>query len=92
MNKYSHKLNPNTMKKVVLLFSAVVLFAGLTFAQTPKTQDKTVKPADKKECTKEEKAGCDHKTKEACSHSKDAKGCCAKDAKKGTDTKAPEKK
>ncbi|MCK9219928.1 MAG: hypothetical protein PHF97_07875 [Bacteroidales bacterium] len=82
------------MKKVVMLFSAVVLFAGLTFAQTPQTQDKTAKPAEKKECTKETKTGCDKKTKEACSHSKDSKKCCAKDAKKEgtTTTKTPEKK
>ena len=50
------------MKKVVLLFSAVVLFAGLTFAQTPQTQDKAAKSGDKKECSKDEKAGCDKKT------------------------------
>ena len=81
------------MKKIVLLFSAVVLFAGLTFGQTPQKLDKVAKPADKKECSKEEKAGCDAKTKAACSHSKDAKSCCAKDPKKtATDTKAPEKK
>lgn len=83
---------PDTMKKVVLLFSAVVLFAGLTFGQTPQTQDKVSKPAEKKECTKEEKAGCDHKTKAACSDAKKSSSCCAKDAKKATDTKAPEKK
>ena len=81
------------MKKIALLFSATILFAGLTFAQTPQTQDKAAKPAEKKECPKEAKSGCDAKTKAACSHSKDAKSCCAKDAKKtGTDTKAPEKK
>jgi hypothetical protein len=82
------------MKKIVLMFSAVVLFAGLTFAQTPQTQDKPAKPAEKKECTKDAKAGCDSKTKAACSHSKEGKSCCAKDTKKeGTDTKTtPEKK
>lgn len=81
------------MKKVVMLFSAVVLFAGLTFGQTPQAQDKAAKPAEKKECTKDPKAGCDKKTKEACGHSKDAKSCCAKDAKKDTPaTKTPEKK
>jgi hypothetical protein len=79
------------MKKIVMLFSAVVLFAGLTFAQTPQTQDKTTKPAEKKECSKEEKAGCDTKTKSSCGA---AKSCCSKDAKKEgtTTTKAPEKK
>lgn len=82
------------MKKIALMFSAVVLFAGLTFAQTPQTQDKTTKPAEKKECTKETKSGCDAKSKEACSHSKEGKSCCSKDAKKdGAATKTtPEKK
>ena len=81
------------MKKVVLLFSAVVLFAGLTFAQTPQTKDQPAKPAAKKECTKEEKAGCDHKTKAACSDSKKSSSCCSKDAKKPAPaTTTPEKK
>ncbi|MDP1623515.1 MAG: hypothetical protein Q8M08_14380 [Bacteroidales bacterium] len=81
------------MKKVVLLFSAVVLFAGLTFAQTPQVQEKAAKPADKKECVKDSKAGCDHKTKSACSDVKKSSSCCAKDAKKAVPaTPAPEKK
>ncbi len=80
------------MKKVVMLFSAVVLFAGLTFAQTPQTQDKAAKPADKKECSKEEKSGCDKKTKAACSDSKKSSSCCAKDSKKSAGTTTPEKK
>jgi hypothetical protein len=81
------------MKKVVLLFSAVVLFAGLTFAQTPQTQDKAAKPADKKECTKDEKAGCDHKTKSSCSEAKKGSSCCAKDSKKPAPAPTtPEKK
>ena len=78
------------MKKVVLLFSAVVLIAGLTFAQTP--QSKTATPAAKTETKgKDAKAGCDMKDKSACTHSKDAKGCCAKDGKKPAAT-TPEKK
>ena len=82
------------MKKVVLLFSAVVLFAGLTFAQTPQTQDKAAKPADKKECTKDQKSGCDMKTKSSCPEAKKGSGCCAKDGKKTTTPPAttPEKK
>jgi hypothetical protein len=81
------------MKKIVLMFSAVVLIAGLTFAQTPQTQDKTAKPAEKKECAKETKTGCDSKTKAACSDSKKSSSCCAKDAKKdGAATTTPEKK
>ena len=80
------------MKKVVLLFSAVVLIAGLTFAQTP--QEKSTKPAPKTEnVSKDSKSGCDMKDKAACTHSKDAKGCCAKDGKKATPaTTTPEKK
>lgn len=81
------------MKKAAMLFTAAVLFASFTFAQTPQPQDKAAKPAEKKECTKEVKSGCDHKTKAACAHSKDAKGCCAKDAKKpAPTTSTPEKK
>jgi hypothetical protein len=81
------------MKKIVLMFSAVVLFAGLTFAQTPQTQDKTTKPAEKKEAPKDAKSGCDSKTKAACAHSKEGKSCCPKDAKKeGAATTTPEKK
>jgi len=81
------------MKKVVLLFSAVVLLAGLTFAQTPQTPAKAAKPADKKECTKDEKAGCDHKTKSCCSEGKKSSSCCAKDGKKAAAPAAtPEKK
>ena len=83
------------MKKVAMLFSAVVLLASLTFAQTPQKKDApAAKPADKKECTKEEKASCDHKTKSACTEAHKG-GCCAKDrdAKKtGTTTTTPEKK
>ena len=86
------------MKKTILLFSAIVLFAGMTFAQTPQTQDKAA-PASKAQTTtatpaKDSKAGCDKKTMENCSKSKEAKsGCCAHGEKKAaTDTKAPEKK
>jgi len=82
------------MKKLALLFSATLLFAGLTFAQTPQTQDKAVKPATKTECpSKEAKAGCDKKDMKTCARSKDAKGCCAKAAKKEEPATAkPEKK
>ncbi|MEI8004991.1 MAG: hypothetical protein WCI48_02200 [Bacteroidota bacterium] len=38
------------MKKVVVLVSAIMLFAGLTFAQTTQTKDQ--KPAEKKEAPK----------------------------------------
>jgi len=90
---FRNKLNPYTMKKVVLLFSAVVLFAGLTFAQAPQAQDKAAKPADKKECTKDQKSGCDMKTKSTCPEAKKGSSCCSKDAKKATPAPTtPEKK
>ena len=59
------------MKKTILLFSAIVLFAGMTFGQTPKTQDKAT-PAPKAQTTtatpaKDTKAGCDKKDMEKCS-------------------------
>jgi hypothetical protein len=80
------------MKKVVLLFSAVVLFAGLTFGQTPQTQDKAAKPTDKKEATKDSKSGCDTKTKAACSDAKKSSSCCAHDKKPAPAPTTPEKK
>ena len=87
------------MKKTILLFSAIVLFAGLTFGQTPQAKDKSATTTTKAQTTtaapaKDTKAGCDKKDMEKCSKSKDAKsGCCAHGEKKAaTDTKAPEKK
>ena len=86
------------MKKTILLFSAIVLFAGMTFGQTPQTQDKAA-PAPKAQTTtatpaKDTKAGCDKKDMEKCGKSKDVKsGCCAHGSKTDAkDTKAPEKK
>jgi len=88
-------INPktqNTMKKVVLLFSAVVLIAGLTFAQTPQTQDKAAKPAEKTEkVSKDTKSGCDEKTKAACGDAKKGSSCCAS-KKSAPATTTPEKK
>lgn len=75
-----------------MLFSAVVLFASLTFAQTPQTQDKAAKPADKKENVKDDKAGCDTKTKAACSDAKKSSSCCSHSKKATTTTTTPEKK
>jgi len=81
------------MKKVVLLFSAVALIAGVTFAQTPQTQDKAAKPVEKSaKATKDTKAGCDEKTKAACGEAKKGSGCCAHDKKPATGTTTPEKK
>jgi len=85
------------MKRLVLLLSSVVLFAGLTFAQTPQTPSKnTTKAVEKKEATtpqKGAKSGCTPQEMKNCSHSKDTKGCCAKDAKKtSTPAATPEKK
>jgi hypothetical protein len=87
------------MKKTIILFSAIVLFAGLTFGQTPQKQDKAT-PAPKTETAapaKDSKAGCDKKDMEKCATKKDYKsGCCAHDKAPKTDaakdTKAPEKK
>ena len=85
------------MKKTIILVSTILLFAGLTFAQTPQTPEKS-KPAAKTEAApaKDTKSGCDKKDMKNCSHSKDAKsGCCAHgtDAKKDVKTEAkPEKK
>lgn len=84
------------MKRVVLLVSSFVLFAGLTFAQTPQAQDKNTKPVEKKEAAapnKDAKSGCSMEQMKKCGHSKDAKGCCAKDVKKeGATAPKPEKK
>ncbi|HNY02945.1 MAG TPA: hypothetical protein PKG48_10180 [Bacteroidales bacterium] len=80
------------MKRIALVFSAVVLFAGLTFAQTPQSKEKAAKPAEKKECVKDEKSGCDHKTKAACSEGKKPSGCCSHDGKKPAPATNPEKK
>ncbi len=81
------------MKKIALIFSSIILLAGLTFAQTPQTQDKSTKPVTKTECKgKETKAGCDKKDMKNCSHSKDTKGCCAKAVKKDNAAVTPEKK
>lgn len=84
------------MRKATLIISAVVLFAGLTFGQTPQKDDKTKQAEKTEKAAKETKsAGCDAKTKAACGESKKA-GCCAghdHSAKKScTDQKAPEKK
>jgi len=80
------------MKKVVLLFSTVVLFAGLTFGQT-QDKDKAAKPATKTETvTKDQKSCCDKKTKEACMHSKEGKACCAKSKEATKPATTPEKK
>lgn len=81
------------MKKVMSLITAVVFFAGVALAQTPQTQDKTSKPAEKKEVSKPAKSGCDEKTKSDCGKTKTSSGCCTH-AKKSTETaKAnPEKK
>jgi hypothetical protein len=84
------------MKKTIILFSAIILFAGLTFGQTPKTQDKatTAPKAQTTAPAKDAKAGCDKKDMAKCAHSKDAKsGCCAHGAKADAkDTKVLEKK
>ena len=82
------------MKKVVILVSTVLLFAGMTFGQTPKTQEKATPAATKTEAPAAKKDGkscektCDHKGKGKSS-------CCAKKGeacKKDAKTTTPEKK
>jgi hypothetical protein len=76
------------MKKVTVVVSAFVLFACLTFGQTPQTQDKgKAAPAKTESTMKKDGKDCS----KTCTH-KEKAGCCAD--KKGTtkDTKAPEKK
>jgi hypothetical protein len=88
------------MKKTILLFSAVVLFAGLTFGQTPQAQDKsktTTTTKTEAAPAKDSKDGCDEKTKAKCASSKDAKsGCCAHgkkaESKDTKDSKPADKK
>ncbi len=77
-----------------MLFSAVVLIAGLALAQTPQKQEKAPAPAAKTEkTTKDSKSGCDEKTKAACGEAKKGSSCCPSTAKKScTDHKTPEKK
>jgi hypothetical protein len=76
------------MKKAVVLVSTFVLFACLTFAQTPQTQDKTKAAPAKSETTVKKDGKTCSKT---CT--KDMKsGCCDKKGTDSKDTKAPEKK
>jgi len=81
------------MKKITILFSAIFLFASLTFAQTPQKPEKAAPPSGKKEVKHDPASGCDKKTKEACSKTKDPKGCCskAKSSKKAPETTPPVK-
>jgi hypothetical protein len=73
------------MKKVAVLISAFVLIAGLTFAQTPQTQEKG-KSAPAKTETKKDTKDCS----KSCTH-KEKSSCCPKKGET-KDTKAPEKK
>ena len=76
------------MKKVALLVSTFILFAGLTFAQTPQTQDKAkTEPAKTETTTKKDGKDCS----KTCT-TKEKSGCCAKKGAETKDTKAPEKK
>jgi hypothetical protein len=82
------------MKKTIILVSAIFLFAGMTFAQTPQTpvEGKPITKTEVATPAKDTKAGCDKKDMEKCSKSKSSKSCCAHEAKKPAETKAPEKK
>ncbi len=76
------------MKKVAVLFTTFVLFASLTFAQTPQTQDKgKTAPAKSESSMKKDGKDCS----KTCTM-KEKSGCCAKKGAEGKDTKAPEKK
>ena len=76
------------MKKVAVLLSTCILFASLTFAQTPQTQDKGKAAPAKSETTMKKDGKSCTKT---CT--KDMKsGCCDKKGADNKDTKAPEKK
>jgi hypothetical protein len=82
------------MKKVVVLFSAILLFVGLTFGQNQsQTQDKGKAAPAKVETKKDSKEKCDPK---ACNHASGKGSCCAHDGakkdEKKSEEKAPEKK
>lgn len=70
------------MKKAIVLVSTIILFAGLTFAQTPQTQDKS-KPVAKTENTqkKDSKTGCDKSCKQM---GMGKSGCCHDGSGKAT--------
>lgn len=76
------------MKKVAVLVSTFVLFACLTFAQTPQTQEKGKSAPAKSESTMKKDGKDCSKT---CTP-KERAGCCAKKGAENKDTKAPEKK
>ena len=71
------------MKKVVVFVSALMLFAGLSFAQTPQTKDQ--KPAEKKEAPKATAKPADKKETPKPTPA-------AKSTDKAAEKKAPEKK
>ena len=88
------------MKKVVILVSSVLLFAGMTFGQAQQAQDKS-KPATKSEtpAVKKDAKDCEKKDAKGCEKSctkKDKGSCCP--SKKGAEGKkdlkptTPEKK
>lgn len=80
------------MKKTLILVSTILLFAGLTFAQTPQTQE-TTKPAAKTEKTqkKDSKMGCEKHCKKmnksACCRDGEGKAASGKDSKENPDKK-----
>jgi hypothetical protein len=78
------------MKKVAVLVSTCILFASLTFAQTPQTTDKGTAAPAKKECTmKKDGKACTGKEKAGCC---DKKGTDAKGTTTTKTAKTPEKK
>ena len=81
------------MKKVVILVSTVLLFAGMTFGQTPKTQEKATPAATKTEAPAAKKDG--KSCEKSCDHKGKGKSACCKKGEEGKkDVKAttPEKK
>ncbi len=76
------------MKKAIVLVSAFVLMAGLTFAQNPQTPAKTTTTKTETKATTaptKDSKSCDTKTAKDCPASK---SCCAHDKS----APAPEKK
>lgn len=77
------------MKKALVLVTTIILFASLTFAQTPQTQEKT-KPVAKTE-KKDSKMGCEKSCKQmgksGCCHEGEGKATSNNTSKENPDKK-----
>jgi hypothetical protein len=83
------------MKKAALFISAIMLIAGLAFAQEPQKPVKSTDPVKKTETTTTKStSGCTKVNTKDCPGQKDPKACCAHgtDKKTETTTTEPEKK